>query len=547
MLLLLALLLGAALYLFDLGGTPVQCGNETMYLLPPVTMLDTGDFLVGHYLHSEALEKPPLTLWIIAASYRLFGVSVAAGRLPGALAGLGTVAVLGLWVRRRSGDRAGILASLCLAFSFKFAAFSREFAADAFLALGVTLAVIALDDAARREDLSDLRAGAQAGAALALAFGFKGLIGVALPAGAVGLGLLLDRSRPVRPFRRAVPLVLVLLAALVPWHWAMTLRMGSEFWRRFYLTNQFLRATTDVLAKRERGPLFYLGVLAWAAFPWVLFVPAALSVRKSRRPSTPAAWLVFGLLFLSVLTMKREVYLMPLLPAVAALAGEYLAAPQASRFGLGRLAWAATLVAAAAALVLWARMAPSLARLVGVPAALALAAGLLLLLASSSASARSPNRPSAALWTALSCGIAFLAVLGVESRLSQYDPLPEWGARVRRLLPQGGEAFRIGMQCTSVEFFTRREWIDLSLPRELVGHVPPAGGFAIVRSAWERELEALGIRAEVIERRPWFESNWAAASLSRRKDPFVSLSFVRLLPVGEEPKAATAAPAGHGP
>ncbi len=536
---LVVVLFGAGLYFVGLEATPVQCGNETMYVLPPLTMLESGDYLVPRYLHGPFLDKPPVTFWIVAATYRLFGVSLLSARLPGVVAALATIAVIGLWVRRRSGWRAALLAACCLTFSFKFVAFSRQFAADAFLTLAVALAVIALDHAVRREDASDLRAGALAGGALALAFGFKGLIGIVLPVGAVVTGLLMDRFRPVRLSRRAGFTALVFLAAVLPWHIAMTQRLGLEFWRWFYWSNQFVRATTEFFTNHPRGPLFYLAVLAWGAFPWILFVPAALWRRK--KPSTPAAWLVFGLLFLSALAMKREVYVMPLFPAVAILAGEYLAEAAALRLRSARLAWLAAAIVCAAAIVLWWRMIPALAGLVGRPSANGLGLALVLLLAATLWAAYS-NRAAGPFLAGAACGAAFLAILEVEMRTSRFDPLPDFGERVRRLCPEGCQVFRVGIPCTSMEYYSRREWVDLLEPQQLVGRIPPEGGYVIVRSRWEPLLEKRGIRTEVLDRRPWLEQNWAAASLEGDDHPFESLSLLRVWPPpgGGSPSPAAA-------
>jgi 4-amino-4-deoxy-L-arabinose transferase-like glycosyltransferase len=535
---LLVVLFGAALYFVELDATPVQCGNETMYVLPPLTMLESGDWLVPRYLHGPFLDKPPLTFWIVAAFYELFGVSLLSARLPGALAAVATILAVALWVRRRSGGWAALLAACALAFSFKFVAFSRQFAADAFLTLAVTLAILALDLAARREDVSDLTAGALSGGALALAFGFKGLIGIVLPVGAVAAGLLLDRTRPVRAGRRAALAALLFLAAVLPWHVAMTQRLGLEFWRWFYWSNQFVRATTEVFTGHPRGPFFYLAVLAWGAFPWILFAPASVWNRK--RPSTPAAWLLFGLLFLSALAMKREVYVMPLLPAVAVLAGETMAeAPRRLR-GL-RLSWLAAAAVCAAGIVVWWRMAPALGGLVGQPSAWSLGIGLALMLAATLWAGVS-GKPSGPFAAGAACGAAFLAVLDIETRIARYDPLPDFGQNVRRLCPDGCKAFRVGIPCTSMEYYSRQEWIDLIAPQQLVGRVPPAGGFVIVRSRWEPLIEKRGFRTEVLERRPWLEQNWAAASLSRDETPFESLSLLRVLPA--EPPAHASGAAG---
>ena len=116
-----AIALALYLYLGRLDGTPLQRGNEAMYASPPALMIANGDYLVPLYRGEHFLDKPILPFWIVAATYRVLGVSVFAERLPTAIAGLATALLLGLWVRRRSGTRAGLLAGLILSFSFLLA------------------------------------------------------------------------------------------------------------------------------------------------------------------------------------------------------------------------------------------------------------------------------------------------------------------------------------------------------------------------------------------------------------------------------------------
>jgi len=67
------LLVWAAIYLPALGSLEIK-GEEGRRILPAVTMLQTGNFLVP-YVGSEAyFRKPPLVNWLVAASFKLTGV-----------------------------------------------------------------------------------------------------------------------------------------------------------------------------------------------------------------------------------------------------------------------------------------------------------------------------------------------------------------------------------------------------------------------------------------------------------------------------------------
>src|SRR5258708_40193139 len=64
--------------------------------------------------------KSPLGYWLMALSFRLFGGSALALRLPSALCALAAVAVTMLWARRWFDARLAILAGAVLATTFGF-------------------------------------------------------------------------------------------------------------------------------------------------------------------------------------------------------------------------------------------------------------------------------------------------------------------------------------------------------------------------------------------------------------------------------------------
>src|SRR5438477_1687739 len=82
----IVLVVWAAIYLPALGSLEIK-GEEGRPILPAVTMLQTGNFLVP-YVGSEAyFRKPPLVNWLVVALFKLTGVrNEWTARLPSAVA-----------------------------------------------------------------------------------------------------------------------------------------------------------------------------------------------------------------------------------------------------------------------------------------------------------------------------------------------------------------------------------------------------------------------------------------------------------------------------
>ena len=83
-------LLWAAIYLPGLGSTEIK-GEEGRRILPAVTMLDEGDWLVPQVGGKPFLRKPPLVNWMIAGSFKMLNRrdEWAAEPSPGASSGGG--------------------------------------------------------------------------------------------------------------------------------------------------------------------------------------------------------------------------------------------------------------------------------------------------------------------------------------------------------------------------------------------------------------------------------------------------------------------------
>jgi 4-amino-4-deoxy-L-arabinose transferase-like glycosyltransferase len=106
------ILVWAMIYLPALGSIAIK-GEEGRRILPAVRMLETGKYIVPQVGSNPYYRKPPLVNWLVAASFKLFGVrNEWTARLPSALLVL-AVAIAFVTVARASlGARGSIIAAM---------------------------------------------------------------------------------------------------------------------------------------------------------------------------------------------------------------------------------------------------------------------------------------------------------------------------------------------------------------------------------------------------------------------------------------------------
>src|SRR5512134_1540776 len=86
--LIVLLVLAAAPYFIGLGDSSIWDANEAFYVETPREMIESGDYISPTFNYEPRLNKPVLSYWIVAAFYKLFGISVAVERVPIAAGGL---------------------------------------------------------------------------------------------------------------------------------------------------------------------------------------------------------------------------------------------------------------------------------------------------------------------------------------------------------------------------------------------------------------------------------------------------------------------------
>jgi len=160
----------------------------------------------------------------------------------------------------------------------------------------------------------------------------KGLIGMILPAGIIGVYLILTRRLGRRRDMRLLPGLAVFLAVASTWYVPVVVKHGWAFVNEFFISHHFERFTTPKF--HHPGPVYYfIPVMLGGIFPWTAFLISAFARlrwsqlhtddSRSRLQWFCAVWILGPLLFFSFSSSKLPGYILPVLPAAAFLvAGE---------------------------------------------------------------------------------------------------------------------------------------------------------------------------------------------------------------------------------
>lgn len=327
---LLLLLLSAILFLTAIGSYRQFLRAESPFSLGARMMLETDEFLLPHGPHELPLNKPPLQYWLIGISYKLFGFSYGASRIPSALCGLGVITlvyILGLRLRDNPvGKQLGLSAAAVLATSYLFWAFARLAMPDMLLTLCVSTALgcwmLVLTDQTRRPAALALIGYA----AVALGVLTKGPVAIVLALFPVLGELLISRNLTILRRLRPIPGGLVFLFLTAPYFLLVYADDGVEPLRNFFINENWGRFTGATYTHRP-GFLFYEVTAFFADLvPWSpLLLITASSPGWWRNADEPRRcqlrilflWMIAPIVFFSLSHFTLDYYFLPALPPAA--------------------------------------------------------------------------------------------------------------------------------------------------------------------------------------------------------------------------------------
>jgi 4-amino-4-deoxy-L-arabinose transferase-like glycosyltransferase len=241
----------------------------------------------GHYLtvlhrNHDYLDKPPLLFWLSALSFKAFGVSTVAYKLPSFLfILLGFYATFRLGTRLY-GKRIGLLSAALLASCEAFIFFTNDVRTDALLAASVIISVWQIVEFSCTKKKRHYFFGV---AGIALAMLAKGPIGLMVPLLALGSYFIGARNfRMLFQWKWLGAFFLVLLM-LSPMLWGLYRQYGTEGVKFYFWTQSFGRITGENAIRDSSGYFFFVHTFLWAFLPWMLIAYYGIGLHIARMAS----------------------------------------------------------------------------------------------------------------------------------------------------------------------------------------------------------------------------------------------------------------------
>jgi 4-amino-4-deoxy-L-arabinose transferase-like glycosyltransferase len=313
------LLFAAALFIamFRLDAVTLFDVDEAIFSTATKEMVESGDWITPTYNGEIRYDKPIFFYWVMALSYKAFGVNEFGARFPSAVAGFLLALSLYFFAKRVCNETVAFYAMMATCLSAYFLVYSRSAVTDMVLILFITLSLFSFYIAVSK----DRRYIYGFYLFSALAFLTKGLIGIVFPFGIAVIYMLITGGFRglLKIFDLKASLLFILVA--VPWYAAQFAINGDDFFQQFFMKHHFKRYT-DVISG-HKGPFYYYVItLAIGISPWIVFMPAGI-VRAARERTGillfSAIWFAVVFIFFSFSTTKLPNYILAALPPVAIL------------------------------------------------------------------------------------------------------------------------------------------------------------------------------------------------------------------------------------
>lgn len=310
------------------GLIPLLDKTESRYSEIARLMYETQDWVVLQIDYGVPFwAKPPLSTWLSAASYNLFGVNEIAARLPYFLVCLILVFILGKFVKQAG--KSFYLPAFILLTTPEFLLHAGVVSTDAVLCLSITLIMISFWKSIENEKRSFWNY--LFFIAIALGLLSKGPIVLVLTAPPLFIWLIIQKV-PIKDVWNKIPWltgILITITIALPWY-LLAENRSPGFLDYFIVGEHFKRFVVsgwegDLYGSGHKQPLGMIWVfLLIFSFPWIQYVFFKLwkerkTILKNKWVSFLVLWLLWTPIFFTISKNILHTYTLPVTIPIALL------------------------------------------------------------------------------------------------------------------------------------------------------------------------------------------------------------------------------------
>jgi len=262
------------LFFYRLDYSTLTSWDEAWYASISREMMRSGDLIHMNWNGNPYYDHPPMGFWLMAMSYKLFGINELATRIPSAILGLGSMVLMyltGLFFTKKK--EVGFAAAIILGTSVWYTIRVRSGNLDSAFVFFYILTIYTSLKSSKNFRWFPITMAA--GAAL---FMTKTLVGASV----IPLMLYLNAGQLInfkKNYRKIIIGIVVALLIILPWYYLNYLAYSNFIEHHFFRIGARSKSFASYFTLYAKQPLFFLhmGVRKWYYF-WILGIGGIISL-----------------------------------------------------------------------------------------------------------------------------------------------------------------------------------------------------------------------------------------------------------------------------
>lgn len=307
--------------------TEIMDIDAAQYAAISLELLSSSDWTKVYCLGSDYLDKPPLLFWLSALSFKIFGISDWAYKLPSLLfAVLGIFSVFKL-AELLQNKTVGYYSAIIFASSYALYQMTHDIRTDTILCGSVAFASWQLYEWLKTNSWKNTIG---AGLGLGLALLAKGPVGFFAPFVFFAFsGAVYERLWKRFFSIKLAVIALIVALLLLPMCIGLYHQFGAHGLKFFFWYQSFGRITGENTWNNNPDPFFLSHTTLWAFAPWTILLLYALIketrniIKRQSQLAFPYFGFVLSLIALSLSKYQLPHYIFVAYPFLAILCGSY--------------------------------------------------------------------------------------------------------------------------------------------------------------------------------------------------------------------------------